>query len=176
MTSIPESMITNQTDKISFVDKGWRINLEGRTDNTCSNNKCKISGTFCGGSEDCLNYCAERIVTNSVATTSGVLFANSFAPTADVCNFGGNSYLWAINYDTGAKPSGSALFGKAIIQVSTGTFLEQNFTDMAQPIFTEKLSRRSSTVMSGKPPVDQPLILNRSQNQPVRKILHVQEK
>ncbi len=174
--TIADTGIADQTTALHAVDKGWKINLEERTNNICSSNKCSITGTTCTLTDDCPNYCAERIVTNPVASTTGVVFYTSFAPTADICSFGGSSYLWAINFDSGSKPSASALFGKGIVQMSTGTFAEQNFTDNENPLFTEKLDRRSVNHMSGKPPADPPIIVNRSQNRPVKKILHTQEK
>jgi type IV pilus assembly protein PilY1 len=176
--------VTNLTDQSSSTlnslagsgSGGWRILLDNATTNSCANGTCSKGGSFCSVDFDCLNFCAERIVTNSVATTSGVVFYTSFTPTADICSFGGNSYLWGVKYDTGAEPAGAALYGKAIIQMSTGTFAEQSFTDETKPIFTDRLNRRTDAPMFGKPPVDPPMVLNRGQNHPVKKILHAREK
>ena len=138
-------------------DKGWFINLDGST----------------GG------FCAERVITNPVALTNGAVFFTTFKPTADICSFGGNSYLWATKYDTGFTPAAAALHGKAIIQMSTGSFEERQFSNPVDPttsIFTDRENRRIATPMQGKPPADPATIINNSLNRPVKKILHIQER
>ena len=165
------SDLTNQTSSPSSVlsilaDKGWYINLlPSSTDVT--NNLCK-----------------ERIVTNPVSLMTGSVFFTSYKPSADPCQYGGNAYLWALKYDTGSTLSSASLYGKAIIQMSTGSFSEKSFTTDPASVFTDSTGRRTGdvdaagndTAMRGKPPADQPVILNRGMNQPVKKILHIQER
>ena len=61
----------------------------------------------------------ERMITDPLAATNGAVFFTTFAPTTDVCSFGGNSYIWAVRYDKGASTAGM-LTGKGLLQVSTG--------------------------------------------------------
>ncbi len=69
------------------------------------------------------SYNAERVITDPLAAFSGAVFFTTFAPTSDICGFGGNTYLWAVRYDTGYEAI-SLLQGKAMIQVSTGEIKE----------------------------------------------------
>ena len=162
-TSLTSSNLTNQssgsTDVLtSTTDKGWYINLDAATSTVG----------------------AERIVTNTVALSNGQVFFTSFKPTADICGFGGTSYLWGLKYNTGYQIPPASLYGKALIQMSTGSFEQVNLSSQSSgqnvSIFTDKENRRITTAMQGKPPGDAPLLITRSANKPVKKILHIQEK
>ncbi|RII27385.1 MAG: pilus assembly protein PilY [Geobacter sp.] len=118
------------------------------------------------------SYGAERVVTNTVTLTNGAIFFTTFEPTADACGFGGNSFLWALDYNTGLRPPDSTLVGKALIQLSTGEFKEVNLSE----VFTARDGRRMGTAMTGKPPGDAPPILSTSGNKPIKRILHIQER
>ena len=154
-TSLSLSDLTNQTagtgTGLSVLgNKGWYINLDA------------ASG----------NFGAERLVTNPSAFTNGNVFFTTFKPTGDICSFGGNSYLWGVNYKTGlAIPSGR-LKGKALIQVSTGSFEEVDLSSA----FTDKAYRRMTAPMSGKPPADAPPFVSNSGLAPMKRILHIQER
>ena len=153
-TATVESGITNQSDSIEEVGAGgWKIDLD-------------VSST---------DYGAERVVTDAVALTNGTVFLTSFQPTADPCGFGGNSFLWALDYDSGGRPMDSALAGKALIQLSTGEFKE---VDLAQAFGSgsARLNRRTSVPMTGKPPADAFPIVSKSGNKPVKRIMHIQER
>ncbi|GFE58271.1 hypothetical protein AOG1_21510 [Geobacter sp. AOG1] len=115
---------------------------------------------------------AERVVTDTVALTNGAIFFTSFKPTADVCGFGGNSYLWALDYNSGLRPPDTTLTGKALIQLSTGEFKEVDLSTA----FTDRGNRRMGSAMTGKPPGDAPPILSTSGNKPIKRILHIQER
>lgn len=144
----------NQTSSInSMTDKkGWLINLAG---------------------EDTTNsFGAERIITEPVVMGNGAVFFTSFMPSSDVCNYGGKSYMWGMRYDTGGTAASSMLQGKALVQVSTGSF-EQVSLGTA---LTESLGRKMGTAMVGKPPTDPPPIVSSSGNKPLKRILHIQEK
>lgn len=180
-TSVSVSSLTDQsTSAADALDtgrtNGWRILLDEQTSNTCDNNVCSVTRDYCDRTADCLNFCAERIITNPIALSTGTIFYTSFAPTADICSYGGNTYLWAIKYDTGYRTSAGSAYGKAVIQMSTGTFVEKNFTDASNPVFTARENRRTTVPMSGKPPADPPLLLNRGENKPVKKVIHLQER
>jgi type IV pilus assembly protein PilY1 len=161
-TPLTLSNLTNQTtgavDALQLTkDKGWYINLDAAT---------ATSG-------------AERVVTNTVALTNGSVFFTTFKPTADICGFAGTSFLWATKYNTGYQAPGAALLGKALIQLSTGAFEEVALGDPAKQnnaTFTDREKRRQGNGMQGKPPADAPLLISRSGNKPVKKILNLQVK
>ena len=148
--------LTNQSgssisDALS-VDNGWYVNLSASS----------------GG------YGAERNVTDPVALTNGLVLFTTFMPTTDICNFGGNSYLWAFKYDTGFTPPAKSLQGKITMQVSTGAFEEKNLSE----VFNDagEANRKTSTAMVGKPPGDPPPVITKSNLKPVKKIIHLQER
>jgi type IV pilus assembly protein PilY1 len=152
--TVSSANVTNQSNSISAVGSGgWRIDLDIATD----------------------NYGAERVVTDAVALTNGTVFITSFEPTADICGFGGNSYLWALAYNTGDRPSNAALAGKALIQLSTGEFKEVNLSE-AFGSDAARLMRRTNIPMTGKPPADAFPVVSKSSNRPVKKIMHIQER
>jgi type IV pilus assembly protein PilY1 len=115
---------------------------------------------------------AERSITDAVALTNGGVFFTTFKPTSDVCQFGGNSFLWGVKYDTGGVAPAAALTGKVLVQVSTGAFEEVNLSTA----LTAAGGRKMGTAMTGKPPTDAPPVISNAGNKPVKKILHMQEK
>ncbi len=89
--------VTNNPNKSpSDIGKGWYINLESSS----------------GG------YGAERVITDPVATTDGWVFYTTFMPTSDICGFGGNTYMWMVNYNNGGVPQNVG--GVIFVQASTG--------------------------------------------------------
>ncbi len=148
------SGVTNQSDSVTAVGAGgWKIDL--------------ANSTTANG--------AERVVTDAVALTNGTVFFTSFAPTADACGFGGNSYLWGLDYGTGGRPDDAALVGKALIQLSTGEFKEVDLAE-AFGAGSARLGRVTGIPMTGKPPADAFPIVTKSGNKPVKRIMHIQER
>ncbi|WP_154650503.1 pilus assembly protein PilY [Geotalea daltonii] len=152
--SLSLSDLTDQTsgtaNGLSFLgDKGWYINLD-------------LAGN---------NFNGERVITNPSAVTSGNVYFTSFKPTEDICSFGGTSYLWAVNYYTGLAVPSRSLVGKALVQVSTGSFEEVDLPTA----FTDKKGRRMGAGMTGKPSLDAPPIVSNVGLDPLKRILHVQE-
>ena len=149
--------ITNQTGTASTEplvtlpasSKGWYVNLD------------MASGGFL----------SERVITDPVASPSGALFFVSFLPTADLCGFGGDSYLWSVRYDTGAAPPDAALKGSALMQVSTGSFAEIKLANA----FNGKHRRRTGAPIKGVPPKSQGLALL-APPKPAKKMLQILEK
>jgi type IV pilus assembly protein PilY1 len=161
-TTVPDgSNLASQTNYASPTSMdgmdGWTISMDG---------------------EDTSNSLgAERLVTDPVAMTNGAVFYTSFKPTSDMCAFGGNSYLWAVKYDTGLQAPNDSLKGKALVQVSTGEFKEIDLQEIKSVIdSTTKGGRRLATPMTGKPPSDPPPILSKSNLKPVKRIMHIQER
>ena len=149
------SVLTNRTtvstgDESSVPLSGWYINLDP--------------------SETVAGYKAERVITDPLAAFSGVVFFTSFSPSGEICALGGNTYLWAVKYNTGTAGTASALQGRAILQISTG-----EIKDLKMPeIFTANSGRKSASIQ-GLPPKGQGLsIILRPK--PIKKIIHIQEK
>jgi len=155
--TIAAADITNQTGTVStepqttlsVSSKGWYVNLD----------------MAAGG------FLSERVITDPVASPSGALFFVSFMPTADLCGFGGDSYLWSVRYDTGAEPPDAALKGSALMQVSTGSFAEIKLADA----FGAKHRRRTGSPIKGVPPKSQGLALL-APPKPAKKMLQILEK
>jgi len=93
--------IVNQTENISAVPKGWRIDLDA-------------AGGTLG---------AERVITNPVSMTGGAVFFTTFQPSSTPCQTG-NSYLWGVRYDSGGEIPGGSVQGKVLVQLSTGRVQE----------------------------------------------------
>ncbi|MDA8429296.1 MAG: PilC/PilY family type IV pilus protein [Geobacteraceae bacterium] len=118
----------------------------------------------------------ERVVTDTVATRNGSIFYTTYKPNTDVCAYGGKSYLWGVNYATGGELPPSAKKGKVVIQTSTGSFAE---VDLASAL-TDKDGRRTGEATPelsyGKASGDAGLFLTSAGLQPVKRILHIQER
>ncbi|MDP2277038.1 MAG: hypothetical protein Q8K51_02335, partial [Nitrospirota bacterium] len=174
-------------DNASF--KGWYINVDGSANPTnpqvIQNNSCRVGATgtttctggkygYCEGDTTnaapvCRNYKTERVITDPLATTSGVVFFTTYKPYSDECDIGGKSFIWAMKYSTGGS-AGALLKGKALMQVSTGS-IEQ--LDMSTA-FSGAGGRRT-TALEGVPPTAQGLSLI-STPPPVKRILHIRER
>ncbi len=112
---------------------------------------------------------AERVITDPLASVSGLVYFTTFKPYDTPCKTGGTTALWAVKYNT-AEAGGALLKGKALIQVSTGS-IEQ--VDLATA-FTQR-GRRKTTDMEGVPPTAQGLSLI-SAPPPVKRVLHMRER
>lgn len=145
LSSLHNSTTTPPT---SAVANGWYITLDAST------------GTFD----------AERVITDPVAASSGVVFYTTFTPTSDICGFGGNTYIWAVRYDTGGSAAGLMGAGTANIQLSTGAITQVSL----QSAFTDKAGRRT-TSMIGTPPKGQGLTIL-TQPKAIKKWIHLKEK
>ena len=138
--------------------------LSDRTDGTITTTA--TTGWYI--SLDVTTTSAERVITDPLATFSGNVFFTTFMPSADACAMGGNTYLWALKYDSGSAPT--LLGGKGIIQVSTGEIKQVNLSD----VYNQKANRRSASIY-GVPPKGQGLSILASPR-PARRVMHIQEK
>ena len=148
-TSVDPATLDDQTGSPSASigsSSGWYINLDAPS-----------SG-----------YLQERLITDPLAVFSGVVFFTTYSPSADICAVGGNTYVWAVDYRSGAQPSG--LSGKALVQVSTGEIKELSLASA----FSGRDSRRSAAVI-GLPPKGQGLSVL-IPPRPLQKVMHIQEK
>jgi type IV pilus assembly protein PilY1 len=152
----PSTDLLDQTTSISSTlgtSKGWFINLEQRND---------TDGFF-----------AERVITDPVAASNGLVYFTSFMPSQDTCSFSGDTFLWVVKYDTGGAIPTALKSGKIVLQVSTGAFQE---VDIATA-FTQR-GGRATTGLGGIPSGagTAPSIISNAGMTPVRKILHVRER
>jgi len=119
---------------------------------------------------------AERVVTNPLGAFTGAIFFTTLAPSTAACGYSGNTYLWAVNYNTGGSASSTALHGTALIQVSTGQIEEVSLSSaFTSNVPTGGTQGRRTTAFQGVPPKGQGLsvIIN---PRPVNKILYMKEK
>ena len=112
---------------------------------------------------------AERVVSNPTPDPLGAVYFLSFAPNADICSFGGTTYLWALDYKTGGKVP-FLMRGKALIQVSTGEIKELNLSSA----LTDNGGRKS-VGFNGIPPTGQGLMVVTTPP-PMKEFMHIQEK
>lgn len=147
--------VTAPSATLNTTASGWYINLDA-------------SSSTVG---------AERMITDPVASTSGAVFYTTFVPSNDVCKAGGDTYIWAVKYDTGGTPPGRAMQGKALMQVSTGAFAEISLSSaFASTSGNQRENgRKLNAAISGVPPTSQGLSLI-TNPKPVKKFLHVREK
>ncbi|MBK5276678.1 MAG: hypothetical protein JJE30_16740 [Desulfuromonadales bacterium] len=121
-------------------------------------------------------FLTERVITDPLGAPSGAVFFTTYKPNTDLCQYGGNSLLWAVRYDTGSTPPASAMKGKALMQVSTGAFQEITLSDaFNNPGSTRYDKRRLAVPITGVPPTGQGAALFTSPP-PAKKLLHIQEK
>jgi type IV pilus assembly protein PilY1 len=159
-TPVPSGLVNQSAEATTVVPTapGWYINLDASTS----------------------AHGAERMITDPLASTAGAVFFTTFQPSNDVCKFGGDTYIWALNYATGGVPPARSMQGKALMQVSTGAFAEISLRDAFKTkktgiLATREDGRKLNTPISGVPPTSQGLSL--ITNPPaVKKILHVREK
>ncbi len=137
---------TTPSSSISSTATGWYINLDA------------ASG----------NIGAERVITDPLAAFFGAVFFTTYTPSTDICSLGGNTNIWAVNYNTGGVAGG--LQGTAITQVSTGAIHELPLVTS----FTEKGGRRTVAI-TGMPPKGQGLAILVGPK-PLRKIMHIKER
>ena len=150
-TSLTLADLKDQTASPSATltasQKGWYINMDA-------------AGVSAG---------AERVISNPTPdTTNGAVYFISFAPTADVCGFGGTSYFWSVDYETGGQLLVQTE-GKALVQVSTGEIKAVSpSTDLTQS------SGRKSLGFTGIPPAGAPPAITGNASS-IKKFMHVQE-
>jgi type IV pilus assembly protein PilY1 len=118
---------------------------------------------------------AERVITDPLATTVGAIFFTTFAPSSDICEYGGSTYLWSVKYDTGGSIA-SSLRGTAILQVSTGVIEEIKLKSaFTQKVATNETTGRRTAAMQGVPPIGQGLSIL-TQPPPVKRTIHMRER
>ncbi len=122
-SSVTVGSLTDQSDNpssaLSSSASGWKIKLSKSND----------------------NYKSERLLTNPSASYNGNVTFTTFMPTADICGYGGQTFVWNVRGMSGAAPLASSLKGKLILQLSTGAF---ETVDLKTAL-TGRQGRRSGT-------------------------------
>jgi type IV pilus assembly protein PilY1 len=136
ITNVPSSGTANGA---SF--KGWYINLDP-------------SGSYTYTPDPPRNFGAERVITDPVVTTRGLVFFTAFKPYSDECALGGKTFIWAALYNTGGA-GGNLLQGKVLVQVSTGSIAQVDLSTA----MTDAGGRKSNSAIEGEPPVGQGMSL-----------------
>lgn len=139
------------------TSSGWYVNLS-------------LSDTYNGS-----NYYAERVITNPVANTNGTVFFSSFLPSSDICGVGGNTYIWALNYNSGGAPAGATMQGSLLMQVSTGDLQQVSLSSAFNSTNQGYNQRRLANPLPGIPPIGSGMtLLNKPRG--ASKIMQIQEK
>jgi type IV pilus assembly protein PilY1 len=141
---------------------GWFINMEGSGNYSYDNTAARL-------------FRSERVITDPLATTSGVVFFTTYKPYGDECALGGKSFLWALRYNTGGAPSNAVLKGKALVQVSTASVEQIDLSTAFTAEFGGGMDGRRTAAIEGVPPTAQGLSLL-SQPPPVKRIMHMMER
>jgi type IV pilus assembly protein PilY1 len=156
-TTVLLSELKNQTSSASALttEKGWKIDMG-------------VAGT---------TFKAKRLYTNPTATSNGVIFFTAFKPSAEVCSYGGDTSIWAVNYSDAGSVAGKNLKGQAMLQLATG---ELKQIDLATA-FTESPATtggpgRETLTFKGPPSRDETQITSNAGHTPSRKILHIMER
>jgi len=146
---------------------GWYIDLDGSANFAYDNTAARL-------------FRSERVITDPLATTSGVVFFTTYKPYGDECALGGKSFLWALRYNTGGAPDPLVLKGKALVQVSTASVEQIDLStafrkDAGEGAGGLHKDERRTGAIEGVPPTSQGLSLL-SQPPPVKRILHIKER
>jgi type IV pilus assembly protein PilY1 len=144
--------------------EGWYITLEAPGVFTYDEN-----GNGTTADDVARTYNSERVITDPLASSTGVVFFTTYKPYNDLCTIGGKTFIWAVKYDTGGA-AGSLLQGTALIQVSTGS-IEQVRLSTA---FTDKGLRRTGSI-EGVPPMAQGLSIMTTPS-PIKRVIHMRER
>ncbi|MHB1012352.1 MAG: pilus assembly protein [Desulfobacteria bacterium] len=147
--------------------KGWYIDLDPSANYSYDNTAARL-------------FRSERVITDPLATTSGVVFFTTYKPYGDECALGGKSFLWALRYNTGGAPSAAVLKGKALVQVSTASVEQLDLATAFQKAAGEgagglHMDGRRTGAIEGVPPTAQGLSLL-SQPPPLKRIMHMIER
>jgi type IV pilus assembly protein PilY1 len=142
---------------------GWKIPLD-----------TAVSVNYDGAGFQAVKYQAERVITDPLATSAGLVFFTTLRPYGDDCAIGGRTFLWAVRYNTGGAPA-YALKGQALMQVSTASVEQMDLSTAFSGADLIHRGGRRSFALEGVPPTAQGLSLL-SPPAPVKRILHMKER
>jgi len=150
--------VPSESDANSMSIQGWYIDLDPAGNYAYDN----VGRTFN----------TERVITDPVPTTTGVVYFSTFKPYGDECALGGKSFLWAVRYNTGGTPAESLLKGKALMQLSTASIEQINLSTAFRGA---EMGGRRSAGLEGIPPSALGLSLL-SAPPPVKRVMHMTER
>ena len=110
----------------------------------------------------------ERLTSTPSPTRIGIVFFATMSPGLELCEYGGSTYLWAMQYARASSVADS-IVGKVLMQVSSGAIEEVDL----KSALTEKAKRRTPP-MVGLPPEDSPAITIPPEGSNL--ILHIRKK
>ncbi|MFH0932939.1 MAG: hypothetical protein V1832_01305 [Nitrospirota bacterium] len=157
VTSIGSVPSENTANSASFT--GWYINLEASGNYTYLEGSTSVTR----------GYRAERVITDPLATTTGLAFFTTYKPYSDECGLGGKSFIWGVRYNTGGA-GGALLKGTALLQVSTGSIEQINLSQALS-----EMGGRRTSALEGVPPTAQGLSLL-TPPPPLKRTLHIKER
>ena len=160
VTSIASVPTEDTANSAGF--KGWFIDLDPSANYSYDGAAARL-------------FRSERVITDPLATTSGVVFFTTYKPYGDECALGGKSFLWALRYNTGGAPSYAVMKGKALVQVSTASVEQLDLSSAFQGDAALHKDGRRTAAIEGVPPTAQGLSLL-SQPPPVKRIMHMMER
>lgn len=158
---------TSISTSLASGKKGWSIKLDDP--GTYSYGSPLVSSTFD----------AERVVTNTIASSNGIVYFTTFKPSNGACNYGGTTLEWIVDYANGGVPPASALKGKLLIQLSSGQFITVDISSATKTTSADdntRLNRRIKASLAGYGEAGGRQGSLQSPSQPVRKILHIMER
>jgi len=141
VTSSPDATLAD-------TDVGWKIDLDMPTSSAN----------------------AERVISDPIISVNGTLLFATTAPTADICSYGGNSYVWELNYSNGGKVSDVT---SALIQTSTGAITKVGESDFSGS--NSKGGRRINKAIAGAAPPTSSITVISSPS-PVNRFIHWYER
>ncbi len=121
------------------------------------------------------DYNAERMITDPVVSNNGWVFWTTFMPTSDLCGFGGDSYVWMVNYDNGGTPKN--VEGSLYVQLSTGAIKKINLKEQfgLEHSGNSSSGRKLSSPLVGSPPPSAGMTIVLPPN-PLGDVIHWEEK
>jgi len=114
---------------------------------------------------------AERVISDPNVSSNGTVLFSTTAPTSDICSYGGNSYVWEINYLNGGALSNSEL-SSFLIQTSTGAITKINASEFTGS--DSKEGRRSKSIAGVAPPTSSITVIGHPS--PINRFLHWYER
>jgi type IV pilus assembly protein PilY1 len=160
------------TNSTNATSDGWKISLD-----SCTTSSGSLAASCADSS---VVYRTERLVTDPLATPIGAVFFTTIKPSADVCEYGGVTHLWAVQYATGGAVKKGVSRGKALIQVSTGSIEEKDlstaFTQKKDEgaVEGETVEYRRTGPTEGIAATEKPQI--NIPPRPVKRVLHLQQR
>jgi type IV pilus assembly protein PilY1 len=159
--------VTDTADALpeNIGEGGWFIDLE-----QTGSYQYNEAGTLVSR-----NYRAERVVSDPLAGSTGIVFYTTYKPYNETCSYGGKSFTWAVRYNTGGA-AGALLRGTALVQVSTGSIEQMSLSEA----FKQDALKNPDSKGDRRGPAIEGKVGGRirlmTTPPPVKKVLHIRER